>query len=47
MIHEPDVIISTANLWWCRETSLPATQKAAVSLWALTFGVPVVFVKNI
>jgi apolipoprotein N-acyltransferase len=47
MIHSPNLIISTANLWWCRDTSLPATQRAVVSLWALTFGVPAVFVRNI
>jgi apolipoprotein N-acyltransferase len=46
MIHSPDLIISTANLWWCRNTSLPVTQKTVVSLWALTFGVPVVFAEN-
>jgi apolipoprotein N-acyltransferase len=47
MFHRPDVIVCTANLWWCRETSLPVTQKNAVSFWALTFGVPAVFVRNI
>jgi apolipoprotein N-acyltransferase len=47
MLQKPDVIISTANLWWCRDTSLPHTQRMVVSLWALTFGVPVVFVRNI
>jgi hypothetical protein len=47
MIHKPDMIICAANLWWCRETSLPATQRNVVSLWALTFGVPAVFVRNI
>jgi hypothetical protein len=47
MIHKPDVIICAANLWWCRETSLPATQRIIVSLWANTFGVPAVFVRNI
>jgi apolipoprotein N-acyltransferase len=47
MIHKPDLIICMANLWWCRETSLPATQKTIVSLWANTFGVPTVFVRNI
>jgi apolipoprotein N-acyltransferase len=46
MIQKPDMIICAANLWWCRETSLPAIQKNAVSLWALTFGIPAVFVKN-
>jgi hypothetical protein len=47
MIQKPDMIICTANLWWCRETSLPATQRSVVLLWANTFGVPAVFVRNI
>jgi hypothetical protein len=46
MTQNPDVIICVANLWWCRGTSLPATQRTIVSLWALTFGVPAVFAKN-
>jgi apolipoprotein N-acyltransferase len=47
MIRRPNMIISIANLWWCRDTSLPAAQRAVVSLWALTFGVPVIFAQNI
>jgi apolipoprotein N-acyltransferase len=47
MTQKPDVIISTANLWWCRDTSLPVTQRTIVSLWSLLFGVPAVFAKNI
>jgi predicted amidohydrolase len=47
MYRKPDMIICAANLWWCRETSLPATQRNVVSLWANTFGIPAVFVKNI
>jgi hypothetical protein len=47
MIHMPNVIICVANLWWCKETSLPVTQKNVVSLWALTFGVPAIFAWNI
>ena len=49
MFHSPQdtTILSVANLWWCRETSLPAAQKTAVNLWALTFGIPVVFARNI
>jgi apolipoprotein N-acyltransferase len=47
MFHKPDMIICMANLWWCRETSLPATQRNVVSLWALTFGIPAAFVWNI
>jgi hypothetical protein len=47
MTQKPDVIICIANLWWCRETSLPATQKTIVSLWSLLFGVPAAFAWNI
>jgi apolipoprotein N-acyltransferase len=47
MIQKPDVIICAANLWWCRETSLPVTQRNVVLLWANTFGVPAVFALNI
>jgi hypothetical protein len=47
MFRNPGMIVCTANLWWCRETSLPETQKNIVSLWANTFGVPAVFVRNI
>jgi hypothetical protein len=47
MIHKPDIIICAANLWWCRETSLPVSQERIVSLWSLLFGVPAVFAWNI
>jgi apolipoprotein N-acyltransferase len=47
MVQRPDVIVCTANLWWCKDTSLPDTQKTAVSLWSLLSGVPAVFVRNI
>jgi apolipoprotein N-acyltransferase len=47
MIRKPDLIVSIANLWWCRDTSLPRTQRRVISLWALTFGVPVIFSGNI
>jgi apolipoprotein N-acyltransferase len=47
MIHRPDLIVSIANLWWCRNTLLPITQRTVISLWALTFGVPVTFARNI
>lgn len=47
MRHKPDVIISIANLWWCRDTSLPITQRTTVKLWELLFGVSTLFVQNI
>lgn len=47
MIHKPDMLISMANLWWCRETSLPITQRTTVGLWGLLFGLPTLFVANL
>lgn len=47
MRHKPDMIISIANLWWCRDTSLPITQRNTVNLWGLLFGVPTLFVTNL
>ena len=47
MAHKPDVIVSIANLWWCRDTSLPKSQRTILSLWGLLFDVPVVFSRNI
>jgi apolipoprotein N-acyltransferase len=47
MIRKPDVIICIANLWWCRESSIPDAQRRIVSLWSLTFGTPAVFARNI
>ena len=47
MRHKPDMIISIANLWWCRETSLPITQRNTVALWGLLFGVPTIFAANL
>ncbi|MCL2009137.1 MAG: hypothetical protein FWG71_01150 [Synergistaceae bacterium] len=47
MIQRPNMIICAANLWWCKDTSLPATHMRVVSLWALTFGIPAVFARNI
>jgi apolipoprotein N-acyltransferase len=46
MTHGPDVIVSMSNLWWCRDTSLPVSQRRAVSLWANLFGLPVAMAKN-
>lgn len=47
MHHGPDMLISVANLWWCRDTSLPITQRNVVNLWGLLFGVPTLFVANL
>ncbi|GHV31774.1 putative conjugal transfer protein TraB [Synergistales bacterium] len=46
MIHKPDVIISIANLWWCKDTSIPVSMERFVQLWGRLFGVSVVMVRN-
>jgi apolipoprotein N-acyltransferase len=46
MIHKPDVIISIANLWWCRDTSIPISMERFIQLWGRLFGVPVVAARN-
>jgi apolipoprotein N-acyltransferase len=45
--RKPDVIIAPSNLWWCRDTSLPGIQGAAVQLWAAMFGVPLAIAVNL
>ncbi|MDR2522945.1 MAG: hypothetical protein LBC93_04510 [Synergistaceae bacterium] len=47
MTREPDVLLVAANLWWCRETSLPRSMGRAVALWGKLFGVPIAFARNI
>jgi apolipoprotein N-acyltransferase len=46
MSQSPDAIAAPSNLWWCRDTSLPGIQAAAVRLWARLFGVPVAGAAN-
>jgi apolipoprotein N-acyltransferase len=45
--QSPDVILAPANLWWCKDTSLPGIQAATVFLWAKLFGVPVISAVNL
>lgn len=42
----PDVVISSANDWWARDTSIPATQAQTVGSWGRLFGAPVVRAVN-
>ncbi|GHV32397.1 hypothetical protein FACS1894167_15340 [Synergistales bacterium] len=46
MIHKPNVIISIANLWWCKDTSIPVSMERFIQLWGRLFGVPVVMARN-
>jgi apolipoprotein N-acyltransferase len=45
--QKPDGIIAPSNLWWCRDTSLPGIQAAAVRLWARLFGVALISAANL
>jgi apolipoprotein N-acyltransferase len=38
MSRSPDVIVAPSNLWWCKDTSLPGIQEAAMRLWVRLFG---------
>lgn len=45
-IASPDILITTANQWWCRETSIPAIQLQCATSWARLFNVPLVSATN-
>jgi hypothetical protein len=47
MTQRPDMIIAIANLWWCKDTSLPRAHRTSVLLWSLLFGIPAVSARNI
>lgn len=42
----PDVLITTANQWWCRDTSIPMIQLQCAEAWAKLFGVPLITATN-
>lgn len=44
---KPDMLIASANLWWCKDTSLPGIQANTVKLWAALFDLPVVVAVNL
>ena len=46
MLHNPDVLATPANLWWCKDTSLPTIRCGVIRLWAALFGVSVVDAVN-
>lgn len=42
----PDMLIATANQWWCRDTSIPNIQLQCAASWAQLFGVPLAVATN-
>lgn len=43
---KPDVVVSSANDWWAKDTSIPAVQAQTVGSWGRLFGAPVVRAVN-
>lgn len=43
----PDMIITSANQWWCKDTSIPKIQLQCATAWARLFGVPLASATNI
>lgn len=43
----PDMLIATANQWWCKDTSIPNIQLQCAASWAKLFGVPLVTATNL
>jgi len=46
MFYEPDVLLGISNLYWAKETNIKVIQEKVMQLWAILFGVPLVFVVN-
>lgn len=42
----PDVLVAVSNVWWARETSIPAIQAQSVAVAGRLFGVGVVSARN-
>ena len=45
--EKPELIICTSNLWWCKNTPLPSTQKNFLQLWGMLWNVPVLSARNL
>jgi len=46
MLYEPDVLLGISNLYWAKETNIKRVQEQMMQLWAILFGVSLVFVVN-
>jgi apolipoprotein N-acyltransferase len=44
--ESPDILVSASNLWWCKDTSIPASYSRILALWGRLFGVRVVYAVN-
>lgn len=46
MLHDPDLIVAPANVWWTRGTSIMHIQRASAKAWARLFGKPLITAFN-
>lgn len=46
MLHDPDLIVAPANVWWTRGTSIMNIQRASAKAWARLFGKPLITAFN-
>lgn len=46
MFYKPDVLLGISNLYWAKGTNIKVIQEQMMQLWAILFGVPLVFVVN-
>ncbi|MEI4482688.1 MULTISPECIES: conjugal transfer protein TraB [unclassified Phyllobacterium] len=46
MLHVPDLIVATGNVWWTSGTSIAAIQRTSASAWARLFAIPIVAAFN-
>lgn len=46
MMHSPDVVVATGNVWWTAGTSIASIERASTAAWAKLFGRPLVTAFN-
>lgn len=46
MLHQPDVVVATGNVWWIGNTNIAAIQRASAEAWAALFHIPLVTAFN-
>mgnify|MGYP001952426768 FL=1 len=46
LLHQPDVVMASANLWWASHTSLPDMQAATIRSWSRLFNMSVLQATN-
>ena len=47
LTHKPALLVTPANFWWCRDTTLPAVRERTLKLLSALFDIPLIFAVNI